>query len=59
MQGRSPTCHIGRLIRRHTERERLNAKLRQVKVTLQPDEASADPGQGRYLWLVLNGFCAY
>jgi hypothetical protein len=45
-----------RLIRRHTVRERLNAKLRQVKATLRGMMHLPTPEQGRYLRLVLNGF---
>lgn len=52
-------CHIRRLIRRHTIRERLNAKLRQVKATLRRMRHMPIPEQGRYLRLVLNGFYNY
>jgi hypothetical protein len=45
-----------RLIRRHTVRARLNAKLRQVKATLRRMRHLPIPEQGRYLRLVLNGF---
>ena len=48
-----------RLIRRHTIRERLNAKLRQVKATLRRMRHLPIPEQGRYLRLVLNGFYNY
>ena len=48
-----------RLIRRHTIRERLNAKLRQVKATLRGMMHMPIPEQGRYLRLVLNGFYNY
>ena len=48
-----------RLIRRHTIRERLNAKLRQVKATLRRMMHLPIPEQGRYLRLVLNGFYNY
>jgi RNA-directed DNA polymerase len=48
-----------RLIRRHTVRERLNAKLRQVKATLRGMMHMPIPEQGRYLRLVLNGFYNY
>ena len=48
-----------RLIRRHTVRERLNAKLRQVKTTLRGMRHLPIPEQGRYLRLVLNGFYNY
>jgi RNA-directed DNA polymerase len=48
-----------RLIRRHTLRERLNAKLRQVKATLRRMRHLPIPEQGRYLRLVLNGFYNY
>jgi RNA-directed DNA polymerase len=48
-----------RLIRRHTIRERLNAKLRQVKGTLRGMMHLPIPEQGRYLRLVLNGFYNY
>ena len=44
------------LIRRHTMRARLNAKLRQVKATLRRNRHMPIPEQGRYLRLVLNGF---
>jgi RNA-directed DNA polymerase len=47
------------LIRRHTVRERLNAKLRQVKATLRRMRHMPIPEQGRYLRLVLNGFYNY
>jgi RNA-directed DNA polymerase len=47
------------LIRRHTIRERLNAKLRQVKATLRRMRHMPLPEQGRYLRLVLNGFYNY
>ena len=47
------------LIRRHTIRERLNAKLRQVKATLRRMRHLPIPEQGRYLRLVLNGFYNY
>ena len=48
-----------RLIRRHTIRERLNAKLRQVKANLRRMRHLPIPEQGRYLRLVLNGFYNY
>ena len=48
-----------RLIRRHIVRERLNAKLRQVKATLRGMMDRPIPEQGRYLRLVLNGFHNY
>ena len=48
-----------RLIRRHTVRERLNAKLRQVKANLRRMRHLPIPEQGRYLRLVLNGFYNY
>ena len=48
-----------RLIRRQTIRERLNAKLRQVKATLRRMRHLPIPEQGRYLRLVLNGFYNY
>jgi RNA-directed DNA polymerase len=48
-----------RLIRRHTVRERLNAKLRQAKATLRAMMHLPTPEQGRYLRLVLNGFYNY
>jgi RNA-directed DNA polymerase len=47
------------LIRRHTVRDRLNAKLKQVKATLRRMMHLAIPEQGRYLRLVLNGFYNY
>jgi RNA-directed DNA polymerase len=47
------------LIRRHTVRDRLNAKLKQVKATLRRMMHLAIPGQGRYLRLVVNGFYNY
>jgi RNA-directed DNA polymerase len=40
-------------------RERLNAKLRQVKTTLLRMRHLPIPEQGRYLRLVLNGFYNY
>ena len=40
-------------------RERLNAKLRQVKATLRRMRHMPIPEQGRYLRLVLNGFYNY
>src|ERR687897_1687970 len=48
-----------RVIRRHTVRERLNAKLRQVKANLRRMRHLPIPEQGRYLRLVLNGFYNY
>jgi hypothetical protein len=48
-----------RLIRRHTVRERLNAKLGQVKATLRRMRHLPIPEQGRYLRLLLNGFYNY
>jgi group II intron reverse transcriptase/maturase len=47
------------LIRRHTVRDRLNAKLKQVKATLRRMMHLAIPEQGRYLRLVVNGFYNY
>jgi hypothetical protein len=56
----SPSVRLRwRLIRRHTMRERLNAKLRQVKATLRRMRHLPIPEQGRYLRLVLNGFYNY
>ena len=48
-----------RLIWRRTARERLNAKLRQVKATLRGMMHMPIPEQGRYLRLVLNGCYNY
>jgi len=47
-----------RPIRRHTVRERLNAKLRQLKATLRRMRHLPIPEQGRDLRLVLNAACA-
>jgi RNA-directed DNA polymerase len=47
------------LIRRHTVRERLNAKLKQVKANLRRMMHLTIPEQGRYLRLVVNGFYNY
>ena len=53
------TRHGRWLIRRHTVRARLNAKLKQVKATLRRMMHLAIPEQGRYLRLVVNGFYNY
>jgi hypothetical protein len=47
------------LIRRHTVRDRLNAKLKQVKATLRRMMHLAIPEQGRYLRQVVTGFYNY
>ena len=47
------------LIRRHTIRERLNAKLRQVMANLRRMRHLPIPEHGRYLRLVLDGFYNY
>jgi RNA-directed DNA polymerase len=47
------------LIRRHTIRERLNAKLRQVRTIVRRMMHQPIPVQGRYLRRVLNGFYNY
>jgi group II intron reverse transcriptase/maturase len=47
------------LLRRHTERRRLTAKLREVKTQLQRRRHFSIPEQGRWLRAVVRGHTAY